>query len=372
MSGRLREMLKGCVDETERLDWMRAFVRTVWVVPAIALLVAVLFMLFGRFELSTFGGHLFGAIVYTALIGMPASFVLNWIGFRWSERWPRGVMALYALALLMLATVGTAVGAWLLCHANFLQHGAVWGEFRSSYPISIVITLLLGLSISSFETMRHKLHYATLELRTREMEQERANKLLAEAKLSSLESRIHPHFLFNTLNSIAALIPKDPKRAEETVARLASLLRFSLSAGQQSTVALEQELKIVRDYLEIEATRFGARLRYAVDADAAAGAWKVPPLALATLVENAVKHAAARSAEGAEITVTAREEAGRLRLEVTDDGPGFELENVAPDHGLGNLAGRLELLYGERAELNVMRREGRTTVWIALPAERGR
>jgi len=359
----------GCVDEGEPLNWLRWFLRTLWIVPAIAVLVAGLFLIFGRQPLSDFGRHLFAAFVYATLIGVPSSFLLNLVGFRYSTRWPRAVILLYAATLLFTATVGTAVGALLLHATQLLGNTSTWNEFRFSYPVSLLISLLLGLSISSFETMRHKLHYTQLELRTRQVEQERANKLLAEAQLSSLESRIHPHFLFNTLNSIAALIPTDPSRAEETVSRLASLLRFSLSAGQSSLVPLAQELKIVRDYLEIESTRFGARLRYTVHADASLDSCQVPPLALATLVENAVKHVAARRAEGATLAVEAHAEDGRLTLSVADDGPGFSLEDIAPDHGLGNLSGRLQLLFGDRAGLNVTRRDAKTVVAIALPVE---
>ena len=88
---------------------------------------------------------------------------------------------------------------------GIVSRGGFWSEFRESLPFSIVITLMFGLGISTYETLRYKFQAATLELRTRQVEQERAYKLLAEARLSSLESRIHPHFLFNTLNSIAAL-----------------------------------------------------------------------------------------------------------------------------------------------------------------------
>ena len=132
--------------------------------------------------------------------------------------------------------------------------------------------------------MRHKLQDCNLELRTRQVEQERANKLLAEARLSSLESRIHPHFLFNTLNSIAALIPSDPSAPKTP---WASLLRCSASRSTPITaglVPLAQELKIVRDYLEIESTRFGPRLHYEIVVPETFGDFKVPPLALQTLV----------------------------------------------------------------------------------------
>ena len=124
-------------------------------------------------------------------------------------------------------------------HRNRSAQTRIGSNSGRSYPFSVVISLMFGLSLTTYETLRYKLQAATLELRTRQVEQERAYKLLAEARLSSLESRIHPHFLFNTLNSIAALIPSDPQRAEDTVGKLASLLRFSLNANHSGLVQLE-------------------------------------------------------------------------------------------------------------------------------------
>jgi LytS/YehU family sensor histidine kinase len=258
-------------------------------------------------------------------------------------------------------------GGLLLQLLGMVKSSDYWLEFRSSYPISIIISLIVGLGITSFETMRYKLQAATLELRTKQVEQERAYKLLAEARLSSLESRIHPHFLFNTLNSIAALIPSDPRRAEDTVGKLASLLRFSLNANQSGLVPLSQELKIVRDYLEIERTRFGARLRFEIAVPESLADIKVPPLALQSLVENAVKHVVSQRSQGAAIQIAGSSHAGRIRLEVTDDGPGFALDAITPEHGLGNLIARLELLFGGAGQLEVSRAGDKTTVSLSFP-----
>jgi LytS/YehU family sensor histidine kinase len=201
------------------------------------------------------------------------------------------------------------------------------------------------------------------------VEQERAYKLLAEARLSSLESRLHPHFLFNTLNSIAALIPRDPQRAEDTVGKLASLLRFSLATNHTGFVPLAQELKFVRDYLEIEATRFGTRLNYEIDLPDTLLEVKTPPMALQSLVENAVKHVVAQRTEGARLRIVGRREGNMVRLEVTDDGPGFSLDVVTPEHGLGNLVARLELLFADRGKLFVTRRDLLNVVGLEFPAE---
>jgi sensor histidine kinase YesM len=341
----------------------------IWIVPGVAILVFVIFLSLGTYHLSDAGRPFLSALIYSALIGLPSILLLNWIGFRYTNSHPRTVVVLEILALLFTATFGClAVG--LVCQvARILAPGEFWLEFRTSYPFVLVISLAVGLGISSFETMRHKLQGATIQLRTRQMEQERANKLLAEARLSSLESRIHPHFLFNTLNSIAALIPSDPARAEATVGKLASLLRFSLNANHASLVPLEQELRIVRDYLEIETTRFGPRLRYEIAVPAALGDLKVPPLALQSLVENSVKHVAAQRSEGASIQIGGARENGRLLLEVIDDGPGFSLTTIAPEHGLGNLSARLELLFNNEGRLDVTRENEKTIARISFPAE---
>ncbi|HEY3628472.1 MAG TPA: histidine kinase [Terracidiphilus sp.] len=353
---------KGAVSK-EMLRWC------LWGIPFLAVAIGIFLLVVQHERLSQSGRSFFASIVYSVLIGMPSAIALNWIGFRYTDRFPRFISLINAIALLSAATVGCLAAGLLFQAVGFQESWEFWLEFKRSLPTCYVISLAVGLGISSFETMRHKLQQATLELRTRQAEQERAYKLLAEAKLSSLASRIHPHFLFNTLNSIASLIPSDPKRAEDTVGKLASLLRFSLSGNQAGLVALSQELKIVRDYLDIERTRFGQRLRYSVEAPAALDHVKVPPLALQTLVENSIKHVAAERAEGATIRITGAREADRVRLEVIDDGPGFSLESITPEHGLGNLVSRLELLFGERGQLSVARADEKTVVSLQFPVE---
>jgi len=345
------------------------FVQTLWVIPGVALFIVVLFLALGRIQLSQTGSHFLSALIYSALIATPSMFILPWVSYRYTASFPRLVIFICALILICTATAGSLAAAFLLQVIGIIPRGEFLSEFRSSYPFALVISQIIGLSLTSFETIRHKLQSATLELRTRQMEQERANKLLAEAQLSSLESRIHPHFLFNTLNSIASLIPSDPRRAEDTVSKLASLLRFSLNAPHSRLVPLAQELKIVRDYLEIESTRFGPRLHYQIEVPESLGAVKVPPLALQTLVENCVKHVAAERVEGASIIVSGCTREGRVHLEVVDDGPGFALDAISPEHGLGNLVARLELLFDEAGQLEVARENEKTIVRISFPAE---
>jgi LytS/YehU family sensor histidine kinase len=177
---------------------------------------------------------------------------------------------------------------------------------------------------------------------------------------------VRPHFLFNTLNSIAALIPQDPAGAEKMTGQLASLLRASLDAAPSALVPLEQELRTVRDYLEIERVRFGDRLRYEIDMPAALAGSMVPRLSLQTLVENAVKYAVAPRRTGGSIQVRAAGGEPGLRLTVTDDGPGFQTSDLPPGHGLALMRDRLRMLFGERARLSVEARADGSTVAIEI------
>jgi sensor histidine kinase YesM len=362
-----------CGDEEHSI--LAGVFKAVWIAPAVAVFIVVLYLVLGHIRLSQMGYGFLNSLCYSAFIGFPSAVILTWISVKYTERFPRLVIAMQTLALLCTATLGTLAATLLLRLVGVFSPAQLWPEFRASLPFATMITLVVGLGISSFETMRYKLQAATLELRTKQVEQERAYKLLAEARLSSLESRIHPHFLFNTLNSIAALIPSDPARAEDTVGKLASLLRFSLNAQHSGLVPLGQELRVVRDYLEIEKTRFGARLNYTIDVPEQLETVSVPPLAVQTLVENAVKHVVSQRAQGAAIQVTGSNTAGLMRLEVMDDGPGFSPDAITPERGLGNLVARLELLFPGQGRLEVLRRAdnsgeaGKTVVRLIFPVK---
>jgi sensor histidine kinase YesM len=307
------------------------------------------------------------SLIYSACITFPAVLILIRLGRRRFAQ-GRGLgLPLRITVLLGAAVGGCLAGGLALAALRFYPMSDYWREFRFAVQVSTVIALSFGLAVSFYRETQARLETAMLELRTRQVEQERAQKLLAEAQLSALESRIHPHFLFNTLNSISALIPRDPQRAEDMIGKLASLLRFSLNAGQTGLVPLGQELQTVRDYLEIEKARFDTRLSYTIAVPAEAETIGVPPLSVESLVENSIKHVIARRPEGGEIRVSASTQGDRLEIEVSDSGPGFEMDGVPAGHGLDNLSGRLALLFGGEARLETMRNGKYATVRVSLP-----
>jgi LytS/YehU family sensor histidine kinase len=307
------------------------------------------------------------SFVYAQCIGSLAFAIIPriWIAscdISTAARWFMRVAASFAVSI-----VGCLIAGLIFVLLGWSPLHAYWDQFLGSLKIATFLTIVAGSVISMFETMRARLQQTTLELRTKELERERALKLATEAQLASLESHIHPHFLFNTLNSISSLIPDDPQRAERLVEQMAALLRFSLDASQSGLVPLSRELKIVTDYLEIERARFGDRLRYRFDVAPDADNAKVPPLSVQTLVENSVKFAVAPRRAGGDIRIAGARENGLLRMEISDDGPSFDLESAPAGHGLDNLKGRLATLFGEQAELTLERREDRNEVRLAIP-----
>ncbi len=236
-----------------------------------------------------------------------------------------------------------------------------------SLKIAIIVTLIFGIFTTVIEIGRSRLAAATLALRTKERDEAEARRIAAEAQLASLESRVNPHFLFNTLNSIAALVRDDPAAAERMTGQLAALMRSSLYQ-QTPLVTLDEELRIVRAYLEIEQVRFGDRLHYSFDVKDEALATLVPRLAVQTLVENSVKYAVSPRRGPTAIVIRAARDNGRLRLEVRDDGPGFSAPGAADGNGLALLESRLAMSFGDRARLAVDGRPGDTSVTIELPA----
>jgi two-component system LytT family sensor kinase len=215
------------------------------------------------------------------------------------------------------------------------------------------------------------------ERRERQLRESRLQHLLTQAEIKALRAQIHPHFLFNTLNTIADLIGSDPDKAETMTERLADVFRYLLTRTDRNVIAVSEEIEFLRTYLEIERVRFGDRLRIELAADASIASEPIPSLILQPLVENAIKHGLAPKRSGGAIFVRAIDEGAAMRLIVQDDGVGWrDAPNgqAASDHsrpggvGLRNVTERLRTLYGDRAEITVRSQAGQgTCVSIVVP-----
>jgi two-component system sensor histidine kinase AlgZ len=320
-------------------------------------------------RLWTLARSLAVSMVYANVIGTLLALAMPRVAGRCWQTPTRRRWAILLAAMAIVTVAGTFAATVLLYAVGYIPRGRFAEWMSGSLSTALVISLVIGVAVTAYETLRGQLDDAIVALRTKERDEADARRLAAEAQLASIESRVQPHFLFNTLNSIAALVHDDPAGAERMTGQLASLLRSALDSTATPLVPLDDELRIVRAYLDIERVRFGDRLRYSVDVPDGAGRKLVPRMALQTLVENSVKFAVSPRREGASIAVRAREDHGRLALSVEDDGPGFDSTTRPPDHGLDLLEGRLAMVFGGRANMRVDSRPGRSLVTVLVPDE---
>jgi len=309
---------------------------------------------------------LISALVYTNVTAVSALLAGPWT-VEWLHRRHWSLTAAVLGATLVFAAAGSLAAQTLLMWAGFAVPQNFWQQYLHTLRAALLFSAVFGLGAIFYASMRERLRRTEERLHEQEIVAERNLKLAAEARLRSLESRLHPHFLFNTLNSISALIAVDPARAEQIVGRLSALLRSSLDTTSRSLIPLEQELAMVQDYVDIERVRFGDKLRGRFDVPAELRAAQVPPLSVQSLVENAVKHGITPQRDGGEFCVSASAGDGQLRIEVSDTGDGFDLSSVCAGHGLDSLVGRLDALFSSRAHLAVSRRGSRCVVEMVLP-----
>ncbi len=205
--------------------------------------------------------------------------------------------------------------------------------------------------------------------RDREMRAVELESNLTHARLQALQMQLNPHFLFNSLHSISALMHKDVEAADRMISRLSQLLRAALDSSEKQEVTLEKELKFLRQYLEIEQIRFGHRLTVNIDASPETLQAQVPNLIMQPLVENAIKHGIEPHARPGRIELRAQRQGDALKLEVQDNGDGLAGNGLSTERvGLSNTRARLKALYGEAHQFELLGTpEGGLLVRLAIP-----
>ena len=183
-----------------------------------------------------------------------------------------------------------------------------------------------------------------------------------EIELNNLKSQLNPHFIFNALNSIRALIDEDPKKSKLAITQLSTILRSTLVSDQNSLSKFEEELKTVKNYLGLEMIRYEERLKVNFDIDPASYSYQVPPLMLQTLVENGIKHGISQLKEGGEIRVESKVQDGKLHIAIRNSGQlrktNGKKYNGKSGLGLINTQRRLSLIYGDQAKFKIRNESG--------------
>lgn len=275
----------------------------------------------------------------------------GWIEGRFS--WQRIVPCLLLIALLQSLLAGASyallqpfgpVTSWLWLPSAMVS----W------FGIFLLWTILYAMIIALRRASR--LEAETLRLQV----------LAKDAELRALQAQVNPHFFFNSLNSVRALVFEDRQAAADTLDRLAALMRHALNAGRHDTVALADELAAVRAYLEIEAIRFEARLTVRFEIKPGLDAKPIPPMALQTLVENAVRHGVEQQPEGGTIVLAVQAAAGGVRITVANSGV-LRTSSASTGLGLTNTRQRLQLALGPAASLSLGEHDGWVRAELFLP-----
>lgn len=258
-----------------------------------------------------------------------------------------------AIWLIMLAIVAltSVLAAWM---DQALQMELIRGEAFDFVRDNTTIAALLGAAM-----LRYFYVLAQWQARL---------AAVARAQVEALQARIRPHFLFNSMNTVAALIRVDPVAAERTVEDLSELFRAALGRHDAGDGTLEEELALLERYLAIEQLRLGPRLRVRRELDSLPGAFPLPHLLLQPLVENAVRHGIQPLREGGEVILRGRRLADGIEIEIDNPLPGTPASG-GNGHGLDNVRQRIAYRYGPRADVQAGPREGRFVVRLHLPEE---
>jgi two-component system LytT family sensor kinase len=283
--------------------------------------------------------------------------------YRWVRRNLRQPRIDRQFLMLFLIVAAEACRDWIAHAYPHRLFALVASQFWVQALVCLCAPINVGIALKVWNTLRI------------EMKLDEQKRLLLEARLDALQRQINPHFLFNTLNSIASLVRVKPELAREMIVKLGNILR-ALLKEHDSYVPLSEELKFTDDYLDIEVVRFGAdKLRVEKEIDPRTQGVLVPSILLQPLIENSIKHGLEPRLNGGTVTLRSRLEGDRVRIEVADDGvgmgnrPASALRRTGAGIGMKNVQERLEVLYGNQASFSVVSNPGRgTLVSIEIPA----
>lgn len=312
------------------------------------------------------------SMIYDALVNIIVSILLTHIfrivvkRFNWAK--------LYLPQLARRVGISIFLMTLILVGLNVPLDVKYFGELLSEKPIYIIeyfFTLLKPMSVWALIYMFYK--YSE-ERRQREVEEVKLKSSIKETEAKVLRAQMNPHFMFNALNSIRALVLEDPTRAQQGITQLSNILRSSLLADRRKTVALKEELRTIEDYLALEKVRYEERLQMKWDIEPDTQNIQVPPMMLQTLVENAIKHGVQKAINWGFVEINTSLSDHKLYIKIRNTGQlqGTESKSEAGGFGLKNTSQRLDLLYGSEASFKIYQEDSLTVcAEIMIPISSG-
>lgn len=333
-----------------------------WGIYSVVLL--ALIYIFGGAEVITRDIVFVQVIIYLALLLFSHLYKRyikrqKWQQLRLAKAVPRAILGAFITTLLAQAVIHIILHVIAPLFQPLGIQGFDWMSFFG-YVFNVFVIMSLWTAIYMGVGVSRK-------NRKDEIEKLELRAALQEAELAILKNQVNPHFLFNALNNIRSLILSDPDRARTMVTHISELLRYSIQFNAAEKVSLRQEIDIVKDYLQLESIQFNNRLSYDFEIEEEALNVKIPPMAIQLLVENAIKHGISQLATGGNIDIRAKLTDGHLKIQVSNKG---QLKKTSKREGIGlkNLIERLQILFGQFAELKVENSNAETvTATLKIP-----
>ena len=279
----------------------------------------------------------------------------NWLNLPLKKTIPR--------VLIASIVTGTIIYAFVFA-ASFVAGTMKPEEFNLVRPLagSVNVSILVLLWSLIYFAVHYTEHYKKKEIESLIWE-----AAVKDYELKTLKSQLNPHFMFNAMNSIRALIEEDPQSAKVAITKLSNILRYSLQMERMERVPLEDEVETVKNYLDLEKMRFEDRLKYKLDIERSTQKIEIPPMMIQTLIENGIKHGIAKKTEGGEIQLSSKmlttNNGSKLKIEIRNSGH-FSEEQLKKSSGFGvsNTKHRLNLLFGEDAYFTIKNENGNTVL----------
>jgi two-component sensor histidine kinase len=343
---------------------------TIILIQVLAITTTTVLTIYGKFghlagDLASIWGHSF---FISNSLGFSIKFlgaVAYWLFYRRFSHLRFFSIMIWLPVVLLGSFLGSEIAFYLVRNIFGTRYPTFSDPLYIAYlGGNVILGLMLFVFAAFYFYVKKKLERKTIEF-------QQALHLRTKSQLSALQAKINPHFLFNTLNAILGELSTDPKKVEKMILNLSGIYHKILKLPEDAEITLQDEIKLVKEYLEIEKMRMGDRLTYRVDLDSNLAKAKVPPLLIEPLVENAIIHGLSPKPEGGEIKIEAIEDSGIIKISVADNGVGKKEVDSKKGYGLYSIQERLSLTYGEKARFNIARLPfGGTVVNMEFPLER--